>query len=123
MSGLELRSHDIDRAILSVHRTIPNAAAESCDVNHFRVLGVGDDAMSPLEIEAWYARPMLAPVGAHPGRRLKPRSMKMVRIPRIYRDVVDVAIAFQHLPPGLACIFRQEDASTVAVFAFIPSPR
>src|SRR2546429_6950591 len=76
MSGLELRSHDIDRAILSVHRTIPNAAAESCDVNHFRVLGVGDDAMSPLEIEAWYARPMLAPVGGHPGRRLKPRSIK-----------------------------------------------
>src|SRR5215470_15095019 len=66
--------------------------------------------MPPLKIEAWYARPMLAPVRGPPGGRLKSGGVEYVRIPRIYRDVLNVAIAFKHLPPGFAGILRQVDA-------------
>ena len=79
--------------------------------------------MSPFEIEARYARPMLAPVRGPPGGRFKSGSIQDVCVPRINRNVVNVTVVFKHRPPGFAGILRQEDAPAIAVFAFIPCPR
>src|SRR5215467_5541045 len=104
-SRLQFRSHYVEWAIFAVYGTIPNAAAERRDVNLFGVLGIGDDAMPPLEIEARYARPVLAPIRGPPRGRFKSGSIQDVRVAWICGDVVNVAVTIEHLSPGRACVF------------------
>ena len=59
---LKLRRNDVQWTIFTIHRTMPNAPAEGCDVNFFGILGVRNDPMSPFEIKARYARPAFASV-------------------------------------------------------------
>ena len=56
------RRDDVQWTISSIHRTMPNATAEGCDVNFFGILGIRNDPMSPFEVKARYARPAFAAV-------------------------------------------------------------
>src|SRR5437899_3147182 len=120
--GLKLRGHNVERVIFSVHGAIPNATAESCNVDFFRVLRIRNDPMPPFEVEARYARPVLTPVLGSPSGGLKSRSIQNVWVARINRHIINVAVAIEHLPPSFACILRQVDAAAIPVFSFIPCP-
>src|SRR2546428_10475197 len=120
--GLKLRGHNVERVIFSVHGAIPNATAESCNVDFLRVLRIRNDAMPPFEVEARYARPGLTPVLGSPSGGLKSRSIQNVRGARINRHIINVAVAIVALPPSFSLLLRQVDAAPIPLFFFIPVP-
>src|SRR3989442_6156006 len=100
--GLKLRGHNVDGVIFSVHGTPPNATAESCNVDFFRVLRIRNDPMPPFEVEARYARPVLTSVLGSPSGGLKSRSIQNVWVARINRHIINVAVLNQHLPSSVS---------------------
>ena len=104
MAGLHYGSGDVRMAGGAGRWTAPYASAKGADVDHLRVHGVGHDALTPLEVEAWYARPVFATGIRAPCRGLKARGIEQVCIPRVDGDVVDVLIViqdfFQVRPPS-----------------------
>src|SRR2546423_7126658 len=101
-TGLKLRSHNIQRTILSIDRAVPNSAAKCRNVNFFRIAWVGNDAMPPFEVKTRYARPVLATVGGSPRGGLETGSIESIRIPRVDGHVINMAVAVEHLFPSLS---------------------
>src|SRR5581483_1580265 len=72
--------------------TVPNTAAKSCDVNLRGILGIRNDAMSPLEIESGYTLPGQTTVARSPSRGFESGRIDDFWIASINRHVVHVLI-------------------------------
>jgi hypothetical protein len=59
---LKFGRNDVQRTIFSIHKAMPNAPTEGCDVDFFGVFGVRNDPMSPFEVKPMYARPIFPAV-------------------------------------------------------------
>src|SRR5207302_3341831 len=121
-SRIERRRGDIKRPWLRVDRAMPDASAESRDVDLVVVQWIGNHPVSPLEIESGNSGPMQTAVYRSPCRRLKACRIEHVGILRINRNIVNVAIPIEHRFPALPAILRQKDSSAVSVFSHGSSP-
>jgi len=104
VSRFELWCHNIEGAVFSVDRATPDTTTEGRYVNDFRVIRIGNYAVPPFEVETRYARPVFTPIRGSPGAGFESGSIQNFRVTGIYRDIVNVTVAFEHLPPSLARI-------------------
>ena len=82
--------HDIfGRGRIPRRWSVPDAPAERGDVDAFRRRGVGDDSMTPLEVESPDPRPVRTAIGRPPGALVEAAGVERA-CARIKSDVVHV---------------------------------
>src|ERR1051325_4390782 len=104
-SRLQGRGGDVQRPVVICYGAVPYASAKSGDVHFSRILRIWNYAVSPLEVKARDTRPVLAAIRRAPRGRLKPGCIEYFGVVRIDGHVINVSVAIQNLPPGLAGIF------------------
>src|SRR5204863_6128316 len=102
--------------------SVPHTPAEGGDVNEIGVQGIRNHAVAPLEIETFDAAPGFAAVARPPGGRLEAAGVKDLRVARVDRNIVNVLVAREHIPPGTTAVSRNKDAAIHSAFPFPAAP-
>src|SRR5215472_8810565 len=96
-------------------RAMPDAATIGSDVDLVAVGGIGNHAVSPLEVKSTYPLPVPAPIPGAPGGGFEACGVEDPGISRIRGDVVNVLILRQNVTPAFAAIERRIDASSLGL--------
>ena len=100
---------------------VPDAPSERGDVDAFRRRGVGDDSMTPLEVESPDPRPVRTAVSRPPGALIEAAGVQRAG-PRIESDVVHVLTRAEDRLPTPARIGAQKNSTARVAIGVVHTP-